>query len=194
MAARRQGGAGAGGGDRDFIREEYFFLQQSVEDYQKQSLDIKKLSIGLSAGLAILKGVTKADLVLSLASILLLALGFWMLDWLWKEFQRNHYPRLDQIEGELDGKMRFPPRISASWRHAGDDRKGPAPGAAADGGQGHPPRWELKTALWPQVFIPHLPIALICLVALVFVLSGRQVPQHETRAPANAPAAAGDGG
>jgi hypothetical protein len=189
MARQAGGGQDAGhGADRDgldFIREEYFFLQQTVEDYQKQSLDIKKLSIGLSAGLAILKGVTKADLVLSLASILLLALGFWLLDWLWKEFQRNHYPRIDDIEAELGREMRFPPRLSASWRHAGDTRHR-AP--VAEAGVRKRALFEWKTAFWPQVFIPHLPIAVICVAALVFVFAVRQPPA--AHAQASAPAAA----
>lgn len=161
---------GAGGakppeyGSLDFVRQEYFFLQTSVEDYQKQSLDIKKLSLGLCAGIAFLQGAAKADLYLSLASIFFLALSFWLLDWLWKGFQRNHYPRLDEIETALSGELKFPPRISVHWR--GPVGTAPVdPGKAGAGARAK--RLEWKTLWWPQVFVPHLPIAVVSLLAIL---------------------------
>lgn len=50
-----------GQGDLEFVRQEYFFMQSSIEDYQKQSLDIKKLSLGLSAGVAFLQSAVKVN-------------------------------------------------------------------------------------------------------------------------------------
>ncbi len=70
------GGRPIAPGDLEFIRQEYFFLQGTVEDYQKQSLDIKKLSIGLSAGVAFVGSATKISQDLTFLSVFFLSLGF----------------------------------------------------------------------------------------------------------------------
>ena len=159
-SAERAGGKPIASGDLEFVRQEYFFLQGTVEDYQKQSLDIKKLSIGLSAGVAFVGTATKMSQDLTFISIFLLSFGFLALDVLWKRFQRFHYPRIYEIETELRAKeVVFPPNISGSWHGAAGDR------------QGVPPRkysW-VQILAWPHVWIPHVPIALISLAALVVV-------------------------
>ena len=147
-------------GDLEFVRQEYFFLQGTIEDYQKQSLDIKKLSIGLSAGVAFVGTATKISQDLTFLSIVFLSLGFLALDVLWKRFQRFHYPRIYEIETELNEEgVAFPPNISGSWHGAAGDRQGAPPSKY---------RW-FQILAWPHVWIPHVPIALISLAALVIV-------------------------
>jgi hypothetical protein len=147
-------------GDLEFVRQEYFFLQGTVEDYQKQSLDIKKLSIGLSAGVAFLGTATKLSQDLTFLSVFFLSLAFLALDVLWKRFQRFHYARIYEIEAELQARgVAFAPDISGSWHGAAGDRRG------------LPPRkytW-FQILAWPHVWIPHVPIALISLATLVVV-------------------------
>jgi len=154
------GGRPIAPGDLEFVRQEYFFLQATVEDYQKQSLDIKKLSIGLSAGVAFVGVATKLSQDLTFLSVFFLSLGFLALDVLWKRFQRFHYPRIYEIETELRAKgVAFPPDVSGSWHGTAGDRRGEAPKKYS---------W-LQILTWPHVWIPHVPIALISLAALVLV-------------------------
>ncbi len=146
--------------DLEFVRQEYFFLQATVEDYQKQSLDIKKLSIGLSAGVAFVGTATKIGQDLTFLSVFFLSLGFLALDVLWKRFQRFHYPRIYEIETRLNANgVAFAPDISGSWHGAAGDRRGAPPRTYS---------W-FQILAWPHVWIPHVPIALIALATLVVV-------------------------
>jgi hypothetical protein len=138
----------------DLVREEYFFLQNTINDFQTQSLEIKKLSIGLSAGVAFLKGLTNISLELSVGGICFLALGFWVLDWLWKEFQRDHYPRISEIERDLGERYDIAPRILASWKNTSALYLKPR-------------RFEFQSLIWLQVCLPHVLIVGLSLLVLV---------------------------
>jgi len=84
------------------LQEEYFYLQKSVDEYDKKSLTIKGWSITFS--LAILVGAfVKCNEILLLISSFS-ALLFWIIDWYWKQFQNANYARLFDIERFISGR------------------------------------------------------------------------------------------
>ncbi len=80
----------------ELLKQEYFFLQNTIEDYNKQIWIIKALGI-TGTGLVI-------NLVLKEKQGLFALIGcgiplfFWILESQWKHFQRGFYPRAAEIE------------------------------------------------------------------------------------------------
>ncbi|HLW79878.1 MAG TPA: hypothetical protein VKU44_09805 [Terriglobia bacterium] len=102
--------------DMDFLRQEYFRLQESLESFDEKALTIKAWSVTLSMagiGAAFIKK-TPALLILSgLASLL-----FWLIEARWKVFQQAFYPRIYEIESLMMGRpVDHPtsPFIAGSW-------------------------------------------------------------------------------
>src|SRR5690242_9755990 len=79
------------------LKEEYFHLQKTVEDFDQRTLTIKAWSVTISMG-GIATGFLNPTVhILPLLSALA-SLSFWMTEALWKEFQQCYYPRLRALE------------------------------------------------------------------------------------------------
>ena len=128
-----------------FLQAEYFHLQKTVETFDERALTIKGWSVTVSMfgiGAAYLQHLPSL-LLLSSASALL----FWIIEALWKTFQRAFSLRLEEMEKYLNGEIQEEnfryPYISLSW-------------------SGY---WRsisfLKVFFWPHVLLPHLIIVLV---------------------------------
>jgi hypothetical protein len=132
---------------QEFLREEYFHLQKTVEDFDQRTLLIKGWSVTASLGaigLAFSENVPEL-LPVAAASALL----FWVIEALWKSFQQAYYPRIKAIENHLRGTDHSPfssPEIMRSWCSAW--------------------RWHsfIPLMAWAHVALPH---AVICLAGLL---------------------------
>ncbi|MEL6400080.1 MAG: hypothetical protein AAFR26_13580 [Cyanobacteria bacterium J06626_4] len=96
------------------LKDEYFFLQATIEDYNRQIWIIKALGItGTGAAIA-LAFQQKQDLVVLLGSAI--PLFFWILESQWKHFQRGFYPRVAEVEEILrkDFHLRSP-AVYGDW-------------------------------------------------------------------------------
>lgn len=98
----------------ELLKQEYFFLQTTIEDYNKQIWLIKALGItgtGAALGLAIQQ---KQELITLIGCAI--PLFFWILESQWKHFQRGFYPRVAEIELILkqDFNLRSP-AIFCGW-------------------------------------------------------------------------------
>ena len=124
--------------DPEFLRAEYFQLQQTVEKFDEKALTIKAWSVTFSmAGFAtaFIEGVPALLLLSSFASLL-----FWLIEGHWKVFQQAYYPRILEIEALMAGQEvghATAPYIATSWSRA----------------------WHRYTVahllIWPHVFLPH---------------------------------------
>lgn len=138
-----------------FLQAEYFHLQKTVESFDERALTIKGWSVTVSMfgiGAAYLQHVPYL-LLLSSGSALL----FWIIEALWKTFQRAFSLRLEEMERYLNGEstaqeFRYP-YISLSWSA----------------------HWRsmsfLQVFFWPHVFLPHLIILLVGII--LFFIGGR---------------------
>jgi hypothetical protein len=101
----------------DLLKQEYFFLQTTIEDYNKQIWIIKALGItgtGAVIGLALQQKQSFIALVGCAIPIF-----FWFLESQWKHFQRGFYPRVAQIEILLTQEYNLrSPAIYGGWCHA----------------------------------------------------------------------------
>ncbi len=98
----------------ELLKQEYFFLQTTIEDYNKQIWVIKALGItgtGAVIGLALQQ---KQSLIALIGCAI--PLFFWVLESQWKHFQRGFYPRVAQIEEilTLEHNLRSP-AIFCEW-------------------------------------------------------------------------------
>lgn len=99
-----------------FLKEEYFFLQNTVEDYNKQIWVIKALGItGTGAVVAIYLQQSQNLIALLGAAI---PIFFWILESQWKHFQRGFYPRIAEIEEMLQKCNLRSPAIFGGWCHS----------------------------------------------------------------------------
>lgn len=100
----------------DLLKQEYFFLQTTIEDYNKQIWVIKALGItGTGAVLALMlqqKANASAIALIGCA----IPLFFWVLESQWKHFQHGFYPRVAEIESIFCKKYSFSsPFIYGGW-------------------------------------------------------------------------------
>ncbi|MEH2402840.1 hypothetical protein [Nostoc sp.] len=102
----------------DLLKQEYFFLQNTIEDYNKQIWVIKALGItgtGGVLGLMLQQKPGASTIALIGCSI---PIFFWILESQWKHFQRGFYPRVSEIEFILTNTHGFKtPGIYSSWSH-----------------------------------------------------------------------------
>jgi hypothetical protein len=103
----------------DLLKQEYFFLQNTIEDYNKQIWVIKALGITGTGGVLALMLQQK----LNARAIALIGcsipLFFWILESQWKHFQRGFYPRVAEIEYTLTKTCGLKsPGIYSSWIHS----------------------------------------------------------------------------
>ncbi|OQW72964.1 hypothetical protein [Methylomonas sp. 11b] len=126
--------------DLEFLRQEYFHLQSTVESFDEKALTIKAWSVTLS-----MVGIGAA-FTAKLPLLLLLSAGasllFWIVEGSWKTFQQANYFRLRKIENYMQGKATIEEDFSVPYiTHA----------------------WSLgwrevrlsKVMSWPHVFLPH---------------------------------------
>jgi hypothetical protein len=102
----------------DLLKQEYFFLQTTIEDYNKQIWVIKALGItGTGAVLALmLQQKTNASAIALIGCAI--PLFFWILESQWKHFQRGFYPRVAEIESILSDRCGLcSPKIYTGWSH-----------------------------------------------------------------------------
>lgn len=106
------------GFELDLLKQEYFFLQTTIEDYNKQMWAIKALGItGTGAVLAsMLQQKTNASAIALIGCVI--PLFFWILESQWKHFQRGFYPRVAEIELILSERYNLlSPKIYTGWSY-----------------------------------------------------------------------------
>jgi hypothetical protein len=100
----------------NLLKQEYFFLQTTIEDYNKQIWVIKALGItGTSAVLGFI--FQQRQNVCAIAVIgCAIPIFFWILESQWKHFQHGFYPRIAEIESiftNIYGLLS--PKIYGGW-------------------------------------------------------------------------------
>lgn len=101
----------------DLLKQEYFFLQTTIEDYNKQIWAIKALGItGTGAVLALMLQKPNASAIAQIGCVI--PLFFWVLESQWKHFQRGFYPRVAKIESILLSSGLRSPAIYKGWSRA----------------------------------------------------------------------------
>ncbi len=127
------------------LKEEYFHLNETVEDFDEKALTIKAWSVTLSMAGIGAAFTQKAPVLLLLSGVA--SLLFWATEAMWKSFQQAYYPRIREIEsfcaGLLPGIELF--QINASWSRAWHEDRGTT---------------VLRILCWPHVFLPHVLVAL----------------------------------
>lgn len=98
----------------DLLKEEYFFVQTTIEDYNKQIWGIKALGLtGTGAVIALM--IQQQQCIIALIGCAIPIL-FWILESQWKHFQRGFYPRAYQLELILNDKCDSQgPHIYSQW-------------------------------------------------------------------------------
>jgi hypothetical protein len=129
----------------DSLKEEYLYLQKTVEDFDQRVITIKAWSVTFSMAAVGFAFSQKSPLILLLAGAS--AIIFWSIETLWKMFQNAYYPRIYEIESYFRGDKTnvSPYQISTSWLASFRSTK-----------------WTrfLDIAFWPHVALPHLLVAL----------------------------------
>ncbi|WP_299489100.1 hypothetical protein [Acaryochloris sp. IP29b_bin.137] len=103
--------------ERKLLKEEYFFLQTTIEDYNRQIWVIKSLGI-TGTGAVIALAVQQSQSLIPLLGCAI-PFFFWILESQWKHFQRGFYPRAAEIEEILitDCNLKGP-AIYGGWCRA----------------------------------------------------------------------------
>jgi hypothetical protein len=131
--------------DMEFLRQEYFRLQDTVETFDERALTIKSWSITLGMGGIGTAFLEKHSIVLLLSG--LAALLFWVTEGFWKTFQQAYYPRIRHIEAMLQKgttEQLSSPFISHAWSEAWAKNRA---------------RMLIRVLLWPHVAVPHTLVA-----------------------------------
>ena len=98
----------------DLLRQEYFFLQTTIEDYNKQIWVIKSLGI-TGTGAVIALALQQNRSLIALVGCAL-PIFFWVLESQWKHFQRGFYPRVAELEKILLTEHQLKgPAIYTTW-------------------------------------------------------------------------------
>lgn len=139
------------------LREEYFYLQKTIEDFDSRLLTLKSWSVTFSLtaiGAAFSAKAPAVFLVSAVGSIL-----FWVLEVLWKGFQLAYHQRVHELEEvfRTPDKDLAPLQISSSW-------------GRSYRGLTTEKHWGF--AMWPNVWIPHLPITFLALALFALWAAG----------------------
>ncbi|GET38687.1 hypothetical protein [Microseira wollei] len=97
----------------NMLEKEYFFRQNTIEDYNKQIWAIKALGISGTAGVLALMLQMKISARATIGCSI--PLFFWILESQWKHFQRGFYPRVAEIETILINCGYCSPGIYGGW-------------------------------------------------------------------------------
>lgn len=130
--------------DNTFLKEEYFFLQKTYEDFDSKSITIKTWSISgslvlIGAGFSE-KGSAELFCIGATASLF-----FWIIEAYWKGFQYAFLERIIKIEvyfTTIEKSFLPPLQISTDWKHNWRT-------------VGRRRVW-MKIIWWPTVMLPHL--------------------------------------
>jgi hypothetical protein len=101
------------------LKEEYFHIHKTVEDFDQRALAIKAWSVTASmVGIAVSFLYENANFLNLLAAIA--SLSFWITEALWKGFQQCYYLRIRELEDDFANKVvsKQPLRINKSWSQA----------------------------------------------------------------------------
>jgi hypothetical protein len=127
--------------DVEFLRQEYFHLQKTVEDFDQKALTIKAWSVTLSMAGIGTAAIQKVPVILFLAAGS--ALLFWIVEALWKSFQLAYLHRIRAIEAYMRGESPEDftvPDITRAWSVGWR-------------------KYSVRTILWwPHVCLPHIVI------------------------------------
>lgn len=138
----------------NMLEKEYFFLQNTIEDYNKQIWTIKALGISSTAGvLALMLQMKIAAIAIIGCSI---PLFFWILESQWKHFQRGFYPRVAEIESILSNNYGYcSPNIYSGW--ARTLKRSAIP--------------KLKGYLWDGLFNPSVYVSYVLEIGFLLVIA-----------------------
>lgn len=101
----------------EILKQEYFFLQATVEDYNKQIWVVKALGITGTGAVITLIIQQKQELITLIGCII--PVFFWILESQWKHFQHGFYPRISEIELIFREKYSLlSPVIFGEWNQA----------------------------------------------------------------------------
>ncbi len=99
----------------EMLKQEYFFLQNTIEDYNKQIWVIKALGIAGTGAVINLVLQQKQQQGLTALIGCSIPLFFWILESQWKHFQRGFYPRVYEIEEIFKERDLCTPAIFGKW-------------------------------------------------------------------------------
>jgi hypothetical protein len=146
--------------DRQALKEEYFYLQKRVGDYDQHLMTTKAWSITFSMvgiGTAFAQKAPALLLLAGLASIL-----FWIIEAFWKSFQRAFYPRIMEIEAAFSSGAPIRPlqTNTTAMRTWNQDW----------------PRVVGKAMLYSYVALPHVVVAVVGPLLFLLNMFVRIVP------------------
>jgi hypothetical protein len=83
----------------ELLKAEYFFLETTIEDYNKQIWGIKALGLTGTGAVIVLMLQQKQPLIALIGCAI--PILFWILESQWKHFQRGFYSRVAELESIL---------------------------------------------------------------------------------------------
>jgi hypothetical protein len=162
---------------RAYLKDEYLFLQNQYEDYDKRSLVIKGwVSAGSFAAMALAFNSAHKYAYFIPIFIIVLSGVFWYLESYWKLFQYALQARIKVLEAEFrDDHARIyrspDPFQIFDWWFKGYRRKMAIYHNEQE--QGPEPRIGLiDTATQQFVFLPYLVIILLCVISFILLVRG----------------------
>jgi hypothetical protein len=163
---------------RNYLRDEYLFLQSQYEDYDKRSLLIKGwVSSGAIAALALSMNVSRDAALFVTVIVVVVVSVTWYLESYWKVFQYAFADRIQIIEAYFRGdsdvliKNPHPFQIYHWWY---ESYSNDAPIFGHEKSRDTRPR-KLSTrlrqaALHRFVYLPYLPILVLSAASFAFLL------------------------
>ncbi|HLO85795.1 MAG TPA: hypothetical protein VK203_12420 [Nostocaceae cyanobacterium] len=139
----------------DLLKQEYFFLQTTIEDYNKQIWVIKSLGITGTGAVAGFIFQQRSNVTFIATIGCAIPIFFWILESQWKHFQHGFYPRVAEIESIFTNTYGLSsPKIYRGWTSTFKRSITP---------KGH--SYWLDGLLNPSVFISYV-LEIVCLLAI----------------------------
>jgi hypothetical protein len=139
--------------EMEMLKQEYFFLQATIEDYNKQIWVIKALGI-TGTGAVIAFTIQQKQSLIAIVGVAI-PVFFWVLESQWKHFQRGFYPRVAEIEGILLNQCNLRgPAIFGDWCRSFKRNSVPA----------------YKNYLWDGLLNPSVFVSYILEIAFLLIL------------------------
>ena len=140
----------------EMLKQEYFFVQNTIEDYNKQIWVIKALGI-TGTGLVINQVLEQKQGEPGLTALIgsSIPLFFWILESQWKHFQRGFYPRVYEIEEIFNQRGLCCPAIFGKWSLA----------------LKRTPTFKRNGYLWDGLFNPTVYISYVLEIVFLLLLS-----------------------
>jgi hypothetical protein len=137
----------------EMLKQEYFFLQTTIEDYNKQIWVIKALGIAGTGAVINLVLKEKQSFIAIIGCAI--PLFFWVLESQWKHFQRGFYPRVCEIENIFKESNIRSPAIFGEWSRA--FKRNPTP--------------KRNGYFWDGLFNPSVHISYVLEIVFLLLLS-----------------------